>query len=74
MCGGRESPLRERSTIDAVVPQLQFDYGNMGDGLDRLYFSSFEQDTFFFTSCDTGARLQEYGHALFGCWRSQVGA
>ena len=43
MCGGRESPLRERSTIDAVVPQLQFDYGNMGDGLDRLYFSSFEQ-------------------------------
>ena len=29
---GRVSPHREQSKIDAVVPQLQFDYGYMGDG------------------------------------------
>ena len=29
---GRDSPHREQSNIDAVVPQLQFDYGYMGDG------------------------------------------
>ena len=29
---GRDSPDREQSKIDAVVPQLQFDYGYMGDG------------------------------------------
>ena len=29
---GRDSPHREQSKIDAVVPQLQFDYGYMGDG------------------------------------------
>ena len=29
---GRDSPLREQSKIDAVVPQRQFDYGYMGDG------------------------------------------
>ena len=29
---GRDSPHREQSIIDAVVPQLQFDYGCMGDG------------------------------------------
>ena len=28
----RDSPHREQSNIDAVVPQLQFDYGYMGDG------------------------------------------
>ena len=28
---GRDSPHREQSNIDAVVLQLQFDYGNMGD-------------------------------------------
>ena len=29
---GRGSPHREQSKIDAVVPQLQFGYGYMGDG------------------------------------------
>ena len=29
---GHDSPHREQSKIDAVVPQLQFDYGFMGDG------------------------------------------
>ena len=29
---GRDSPHREQSNIDAVVPQDQFDYGYMGDG------------------------------------------
>ena len=29
---GHDSPHREQATIDAVVPQLQFDYGYMGDG------------------------------------------
>ena len=35
MCGesrGRDSPHREQSKIDAVVRQLQFDYGYMGGG------------------------------------------
>ena len=30
--GGRDSPHREPSKIDAVVPQLQFDCGYTGDG------------------------------------------
>ena len=29
---GRDSPHREQSKIDAAMPQLQFDYGYMGDG------------------------------------------
>ena len=29
---GHDLPHREQSKIDAVVPQLQFDYGYMGDG------------------------------------------
>ena len=29
---GHDSPHREQSKIDAVVPQLQFDYGYMGGG------------------------------------------
>ena len=29
---GHDSPHREQWKIDAVVPQLQFDYGYMGDG------------------------------------------
>ena len=29
---GRDSPHREQSKIDACVPQLQFDFGYMGDG------------------------------------------
>ena len=29
---GHDSPHREQSKIDADVPQLQFDYGYMGDG------------------------------------------
>ena len=29
---GHDSPHREQSKIDAVAPQLQFDYGYMGDG------------------------------------------
>ena len=41
---GRDSPQREKSKIDAVVPQLQFDGGYMGDGsLCRSRASSWEQ-------------------------------
>ena len=29
---GRDSPHREQAKMDGVVPQLQFDYGYMGDG------------------------------------------
>ena len=29
---GHDSPHQEQSEIDAVVPQLQFDYGYVGDG------------------------------------------
>ena len=29
---GRDSPHREKSKIDVVLPQLQFDRGYMGDG------------------------------------------
>ena len=39
---GRDSPHREQSKIDAVVPQLQFDFGYMGD-LSRSRASSWEQ-------------------------------
>ena len=56
---GHDSPHREQSKIDAVVPQLQFDYGYMGDG-GPLQISC------FFVGADTsdGAGLQEDGHAL----------
>ena len=43
---GRDSPYREQCKIDAVVPQLQFDYRYMGDG-SRLQNACFlvEADT-----------------------------
>ena len=41
---GHDSPHREQSKIDAVVPQLPLDYGYMGDGaLCRKRASSWEQ-------------------------------
>ena len=53
---GRDSPHREQSKIDAVVPQLQFDCGYMGDGCPLQSHPR-----------DDGARLQEYGHAPCCC-------
>ena len=42
-CRGRDSPHREQAKMDAVVPQLQFDYEYMGDGgLCRLRASLWE--------------------------------
>ena len=46
---GRDSPHREHSEIDAVVPQLQFDYGYMGDGGPL-------QIACFFVGADTSSR------------------
>ena len=45
---GHDSPRREQSKIDAVMPQLQFDYGYMGDG-DPLQISC------FFVGADTSS-------------------
>ena len=72
---GRDSPHREQSKIDAVVPQLQFDHGYLGDGGPL-------QIAFFLVGADTssghprvdGARLQEDGYVSRGCRRSQMGA
>ena len=67
-------PHREQSKIDAVVPQLQFDYGYMGDG-GTLQIACFlvGAETFWSHTRDDGARLQEDGHALCDCGNSQVG-
>ena len=63
---GHGSPHREQSKIDAVAPQLQFDYGYMGDGkpsADRALPRG-SRHLFWSHPRDNGARLQEDGHAL----------
>ena len=72
----RDSPHWEPSKLDAVVPQLQFDNGYMGDGgLPQVVCSFVETDTSIWSHTrGTGARLQQDGHALRVCWNSQVSA
>ena len=62
--------------IDAIVPQLQFDYGYMGDGgpLQIACFLVGADTSSGARRRDDGAILQEDGHALFCCGNSQVGA
>ena len=73
---GHDSPHREQSRIDAVVPQLQFDYGYLGRwrpsadsvlpcGSRHLFWSHPRND---------GAGLREDGHAQRCRSNSQVGA
>ena len=70
---GRDSPHREQSEIDAIVPQRQFDHEYMGDG-GPLQIACFfvGADTSSGAIHDDGARLQEDGHALHGSGNSQV--
>ena len=72
---GHESPHREPSKIDAVVPQLQFGYGYMGDWgpLTDSVFPCGSRHLLWSHPRDDGARLQEDGHAL-RCRNSLVGA
>ena len=62
--------------IDAVVPQLQFDCGYMGDGgpLQIACFLVGNGHLFWSHPRDDGARLQDDGHALRCCGSSQMGA
>ena len=72
---GHDSPHREQSKVDAVVPQLQLDYGYMEDG-GPLQMACFlvGTDTFWSHPRNDGAGLQEDGHALRCHNNSQVGA
>ena len=72
----RDSPHRELSKIDVVVPQLQFHHGYMGDGApsaDRMLPRG-SRHLFWSHPRDDGARLQEDGHALYCCGNRQMGA
>ena len=62
---GRDFPHREQSNIDAMVPQLQFDFGYMGDGgaLQIACFLVGLDTSSGANVCANGARLQEDGHA-----------
>ena len=73
---GHDSPHREQSQIDAVVPQLQFDYGYMGDGgtsTDSVLPCG-NRHLFWSHPRDDGVGLQEDGHALRCRSNSQVAA
>ena len=73
---GRDSPHREQSNIDAVVPQLHFDlrlFGRWRPSADCV-FPGGNRHLFWSHTRDDGARFQEHGHALPGCQNSQVGA
>ena len=72
---GHDSTHREQSKKDAVVPQLQFDYGYTGDG-GPLQIACFlvGADLFWSHPRDDGAGLQEDGHALRCRSNSPVGA
>ena len=73
--GGRDSPHREQSNIDAVVPQLKFDNDYMEDGGPlRIACFLVEQTPLLEPSTRRGARLQENGHAIRCRNNSQVGA
>ena len=72
---GRDSPYRELLNIDAVVPQLKFDDGYMGDG-DALQIACFLVGTDTSSGAifsNSGAGLQEDGDDIHGCWNIQVG-
>ena len=69
---GHDAPRREQSKTDAVVPQLQFDCGYMGDG-GPLQIASLRGNT----ASEPPTRrtgLQEDGHAPRCRNNSQVGA
>ena len=73
---GHDSPHREQSKIDAVVPQLQFDYGYMGrwrPSADSVLPCG-NRHLFWSHPRDDGAGLQEDGHALRCRNNSQMGA
>ena len=62
---GHDSPHREQSKIDAVVPQLQFDYGYMGGwrpSTDSVLPRG-NRHLFWSHPRDDGTGLQEDGHA-----------
>ena len=72
----RDSPHRDQSKIDIVVPQLQFDDGHMGrrkPSADCM-FPRGNRNLFWSHTRNDGARLQEYGHALRGSGTDRVGA
>ena len=69
---GRDSPHREKSKMDAVVPQLHFDYGCRSST--DCMFPAGNRHFFWSHTCDNCARHQQDGHALRGWWNSQVGA
>ena len=72
----RDSPHRDQSKIDIVVPQLQFDDGHMGrrkPSVDCM-FPRGNRHLFWSHTRNDGARLQEDGHALRGSGNDQVGA
>ena len=73
---GHDSPHREQSKIDAVVNQLQFDYGyNGGGGPLQIACFLVGADLFWSHPRDDGARLfQEDGHVQCCCGNSQMGA
>ena len=73
---GHDSPHREQSKIDAVVLQLQFDYGYMGDGGTSTdgVLPRGNRHLFWSHPRDDGTGLQEDGHALRCRNNSQVGA
>ena len=72
---GRDSPHREQSKIDIVVPELQFDDGYMGRRTPSAdcMFPRGNRHLFWSHTRNDGARLQEYGHALRGSRNDQVG-
>ena len=73
---GHDSPHREQPKIDAVVLQLQFDCGYMGDGApcgDRV-LPRRSRHFFWNLPRDDGARLQGDGHAQCCCDNSKMGA
>ena len=73
---GHDSPHREQSKMDEVVPQLQFDYGYVGDGgpLQNRVLIRGSRQLFWSHPRDDGAGLLEDGHALCCCGNSQMGA
>ena len=71
---GHDSTHREQSKIDAVVPQLQFDCGYMGDGGPLRIAPCGNRHFFWSHPRDDGAGLQEGGHALRCRNNSPVGA
>ena len=70
---GHDSPHREQSKIDAVVPQLQFDYGYMGSGGPLQIACCGSKHLFLSHPRDDGAGLEKDGHAPRCRGNSQIG-